>query len=36
MDKEKELFSLMENRFKDKLRKEHDECKEHPFWRNIS
>lgn len=26
----------MENRFKDKLRKEHDECKEHPFWRTLS
>lgn len=26
----------MENRFKDKLRKEHDECKEHPFWKTLS
>ncbi len=26
----------MENSFKDKLRKEHDECKEHPFWKTLS
>lgn len=31
-----ELLEMLENKFKEQLRKKHDEVKEHPFWRTLS
>ena len=33
---DEEVVSLWEKRFKDELRKLHDEVKEHPFWKTLS
>jgi hypothetical protein len=30
------MSELLENKFKEQLRKKHDEVKEHPFWRILS
>lgn len=30
------MSELLENKFKEQLRKKHDEVKEHPFWRTLS
>jgi hypothetical protein len=33
---DEEVVSLLEKKFKDKLRQLHDEVKEHPFWKTLS